>query len=234
MKTSRALALALVPIAATIACGSAASGGGAGDTVAQVTSSGTGTGTGREGTPVAGTSTTGTSTGGTSTGAGASAGSGTPAANGVAAKPGEPAPPTGTKPIKVSRNPAKPPKVTGVRFAKHTGFDRVVIDLSGPMTGYSVAWTDKLIHDASGDPVGLSGGAYLQVRITPAFAHDNAGASTWKGARQVAANLPNVRHIVNNGDFEGIVSVGLVLARKAGFRVLPQSGPSRIVIDVAH
>ncbi|WP_433222805.1 AMIN-like domain-containing (lipo)protein [Microtetraspora malaysiensis] len=227
MKTSRALALALVPIAATLACGTAtttangASGGIAGD--ATVTVASPGTGAGRESAAPTGTST------GNATSTENAAATGNPAA-----KPGEPAPPTSTKPVTVSRHPAKPPTVTGVRFARHAGFDRVVIDLSGAMPGYSVAWTDKLIHDASGDPVGLAGGAYLQVRITPAAAHNRAGDPTWTGPRQVAANLPNVRHIVNNGDFEGIVSVGLVLARKAGFRVLAQSGPSRIVIDVAH
>ncbi|WP_157544763.1 AMIN-like domain-containing (lipo)protein [Microtetraspora fusca] len=225
MKTSRALALAIVPIAATLACGSAttaangASGGIAGDTTATVAS--TGTGAGRESAAPA--AATGTPTGN------AAAASGNPVA-----KPGEPAPPTSTKPVTVSRNPAKRPTVTGVRFARHAGFDRVVIDLAGPTTGYSVGWTDALTYDASGEPVGLTGGAYLQVRLTPAAAHDSAGNATWKGPRKVAANLPNVRHIVNNGDFEGVVSVGLVLARKAGFRVLAQSGPSRIVIDVAH
>ncbi|GLW96170.1 hypothetical protein [Microtetraspora sp. NBRC 16547] len=228
-KTSLALALTLVPVAATLACGS----GGIGATaapagrVASLSVPDTGahapSGAAQGADPTAATAAT------------AAARTSGPAGT-AAAKPAAsaPAPPTSTKPVTVTRNPAKPPKVTGVRFAKHAGFDRVVIDLNGPMTGYSVNWTDKLVYDGSGSAVGLTGGAYLQVRVTPAAAHDSAGKSTWKGPLQVAAKLPNVRHIVNNGDFEGMVSVGLVLGRKAGFRVLSQSGPSRIVIDVAH
>ncbi|MCC5577147.1 hypothetical protein IMZ11_16090 [Microtetraspora sp. AC03309] len=225
MKTSYALALALVPVAATLACGGAGSAGGdelgTGGTAGQVASPAVAASPG---------SGAGDPTGAADSAAPAAA-TGT-----AAAKPGAsaPAPPTSTKPVKAERTPAKPPKVTGVRFARHAGFDRVVIDLKGAMTGYSVDWTDKLVYDGSGSAVGVTGGAYLQVRVTPAAAHDSAGKSTWKGPREVAAKLPNVRHIVNNGDFEGMVSVGLVLAHKAGFRVVPQSGPSRIVIDVAH
>lgn len=154
----------------------------------------------------------------------------------ASASPGslEMAPPTATKQVKVDRDPSTPPLVTGVRFAGHKGYDRLVIDLDGPMTGYRAGWVDKLIEDGSGDVVDLKGGAYLQVTLFPANAHDEAGRSTWKGPREIATKLPNLRHVVNNGDFEGVVSIGLVLRRKAGFRVLEQSGPSRLVVDVAH
>jgi hypothetical protein len=36
------------------------------------------------------------------------------------------------------------------------------------------------------------------------------------------------------GDFEGVVSFGLGLRRKTGFRVFRLTAPTRIVIDVAH
>ncbi|MCT9928742.1 hypothetical protein N5079_00765 [Planotetraspora sp. A-T 1434] len=121
-----------------------------------------------------------------------------------------------------------------MRFAGHGDFDRVVVDLQGPMTGYTARWVSKIVQDGSGAAMDVKGGAYLQLTLYPANAHDDAGNSTWVGPRQVTAKLPNIVEVVNNGDFEGVVSIGLVLDHKAGFRVLEQSAPTRLVIDVAR
>jgi hypothetical protein len=148
--------------------------------------------------------------------------------------PSELTPPTQVKQLVMERSPATPPLVTGVRFAGHEGYDRVVIDLDGPSTGYQARWVPRIVQDGSGEPVDVKGGAYLQITLTPANAHDESGEPTWKGAKKIMTRLPNVIAIVNNGDFEGVVSVGLALDHKAGFRVLDQSDPTRLVIDVAH
>jgi hypothetical protein len=47
----------------------------------------------------------------------------------------------------------------------------------------------------------------------------------------LCANLQQVKAV---GDFEGVVSFGLGLRRKTGFRVFRLTDPTRIVIDVAH
>ena len=44
----------------------------------------------------------------------------------------------------------------------------------------------------------------------------------------------NLRQVKKAGDFEGVVSYGLGLRRRTGFRVFRLSAPTRIVIDVAH
>lgn len=143
-------------------------------------------------------------------------------------------PPTGTDEVKVERSPQEPPLVTGVRYAGHAGYDRVVIDLKGELTGYTVRWVEQLVQDGSGDPIPVQGGAYLLVALFPAAAHTEAGEVTWEQEPVRQADLTNVQSVVKAGDFEGVVSVGIVLDRKAGFRVLEQSGPARLVIDVAH
>ena len=51
--------------------------------------------------------------------------------------------------------------------------------------------------------------------------------------RQLTPLCPNLRHRAA-GDFEGVVSFGLGLRRKTGFRVFRLTAPTRIVIDVAH
>lgn len=149
----------------------------------------------------------------------------------VAARP---APPTGTEEVAVERSPAEPPLVTGVRYAGHAGYDRVVIDLQGPMTGYTVTWVERLIQDGSGDPIPVRGGAYLNVALSPAAAHTESGDPTWEQEPVRRVDLTNVRSVVKVGDFEGVVSVGIVLNRKAGFRVVELSDPTRLVVDVAH
>ncbi|MEU4536037.1 hypothetical protein AB0G15_14355 [Streptosporangium sp. NPDC023825] len=143
-------------------------------------------------------------------------------------------PPTSTKEIEVDRPIDTQPTVTGARFGEHKGFDRVVIDLKGDLPGYTARWVPKLIQDGSGDPVDVKGGAYLQLTITPAVAHTEAGKSTWTGGPIFQAKLGNVQNVVKIGDFEGVVSVGLVLDRKAPFRVLEQKSPNRLVVDIAH
>ena len=44
----------------------------------------------------------------------------------------------------------------------------------------------------------------------------------------------SVEQVKKVGDFEAVVSFGLGLRRKTGFRVFRLSGPRRIVVDVAH
>ncbi len=44
----------------------------------------------------------------------------------------------------------------------------------------------------------------------------------------------NLRQVKGAGDFEGVVSFGLGLRRKTGFRVFRLTAETRIVIDVAH
>lgn len=143
-------------------------------------------------------------------------------------------PPTTTREVEVRRTTSNPPLVLGARFAKHPGFDRVVIDLRGGQPGYSVRWVPKLVQDGSGDPIDAPGGAYLQVTVTPANAHSETGSPTWVGGPVFHAGLGNVRSVVKTGDFEAVVGVGIVLDHRAAFRVLEQRNPQRLVIDVSH
>ncbi|MEU0484340.1 hypothetical protein ABZ260_34810 [Streptosporangium sp. NPDC006013] len=148
--------------------------------------------------------------------------------------PAGPRPPTSTKEIEVERTTVASPAVTGARFGRHQGFDRVVIDLNGEVPGYTVRWVPELVQDGSGDRVDVKGGAYLQLTMSPAIAHTEAGKPTWTGGPIFQAQLGNVQSVVKTGDFEGVVSVGIVLDRRAPFRVLEQKNPNRLVIDVAH
>jgi hypothetical protein len=146
---------------------------------------------------------------------------------------GEPAP-TGTATVDVERRSGEPAVVTAVRFASHSAYDRVVIDLKGAdMPGYLVTWADELIEDGSGHRIDTDGRAFLHVTLTPADAHTERGIPTWRGGPIYEARLGNLLSVVRTGDFEGRVGVGLVLDRRAGFRVTELGSPKRLVIDVA-
>ncbi|MFE3447494.1 hypothetical protein ACFXJ8_01055 [Nonomuraea sp. NPDC059194] len=142
--------------------------------------------------------------------------------------------PTSTKEVEVEGDLGEAVLVKTVRFADQGSFDRVVIDLDGDVTSYSVRWVDELVQDGSGEPIEVKGGAYLQVTLRPANAHTDEGKPTWTGGPIFQTELGNVQNVVKTGDFEGVVGVGLVLDHRAPFSVKELTGPNRLVIDVAH
>ncbi len=145
--------------------------------------------------------------------------------------------PTSTKTVSVTRSPTPVPLVLDMRLGRHRTYDRVVVDLSGPLTGYRVGYVDKLTHDGSGAPVPLSGKAFLAISVSPANAHafvDEHALNVYSGPRLTRPGLPTVKGAAMSGDFEAVVSFGLALDHKAGFRVFTLTNPSRLVVDVAH
>ncbi|MFC5826620.1 AMIN-like domain-containing (lipo)protein [Nonomuraea insulae] len=158
-------------------------------------------------------------------------GPGTPSASGSG--PGPDAP-TSTAEVDVDRGGMEPAVVTAVRYAAHETYDRLVVDLRGDIPGYNVKWVDEFVQDGSGKPLGVRGGAYLQLTLFPANAHDDEGVSTWGGGPVYPAHLTNLSDVVRTGDFEGRVGIGLVLSRQAAFQLTEHRSPNRLVLDVAH
>ncbi|MFI7638492.1 hypothetical protein [Nonomuraea sp. NPDC049400] len=156
----------------------------------------------------------------------------TPSATGTARHEG--GKPTSTAEVDVQRDGIEPAVVTDVRYAAHDTYDRVVVHLEGEVPGYNVRWVDQFLEEGSGKPIEVRGGAYLQVTLFPANAHDENGKPTWAGGPVFPANLGNLTDVVKTGDFEGHVGIGLVLARQAAFQLNEQGDPSRLIIDVAH
>ena len=77
--------------------------------------------------------------------------------------------------------------VTNVRTGQHYCFDRLVIDLNGPVSGYTVRYVPQVTQDGSGLPVPLRGQAFLQVTVN-APAYDGQGNATY--ARRTRKNSP--------------------------------------------
>jgi hypothetical protein len=130
--------------------------------------------------------------------------------------------------------------VTNVRTGQHYCFDRMVVDLNGPVKGYTIRYVPEIIQDGSGFTIPVLGRARLQVTVN-APSYDNNGNVTYNPAAK--AELSNVagyqtfRQVVYAGSFEGYTSIGLGVRARLPYRVLTLDGPgsgSRLVVDVAH
>ena len=108
----------------------------------------------------------------------------------------------------------------------HATFDRLVIRARNARPGYDVRYVRRVFADPSGNPVRLRGTKRLLLVSHNATGHALPGVKT--------PLCPNLRQVKVAGDFEGIVTFGLGVRRKTGFRVFRLSSPKRVVVDIAH
>jgi hypothetical protein len=128
------------------------------------------------------------------------------------------------------------PVLDHVRVGRHPGYDRIVYQFAGPIPSYQVRPVTSLAEDASGAPVWPGSPNLLQLRLEPAQAHTDDGETPLTATElQTFANLPMLRQYRLLGDFEGVVTYGLRLARqRPNLHVTELSDPNRLVIDLAH
>ncbi len=85
----------------------------------------------------------------------------------------------------------------------------------------------------SGDATQVAGQGWLEVRITPAQAHTDAGRATI-AERERRLALPVLKELEQTCDFEGDVTWVLGVASPNRYRVTELTGPARLVVDVRH
>jgi hypothetical protein len=156
-----------------------------------------------------------------------------PSTTGPAAAAGCDATPWRAAPITVTHHVSAPPVpvITAVRVAQHPGcgYDRVVLDIAGPLPAYSVQYVDHVTADPSGRTLTMPGSRYLVITLRPAQAHTNAGTATvTAGVHQ--ARYPSLASWAVAGDFEGVVRIAMGLSGPASIRTGELSG--RIYIDI--
>jgi hypothetical protein len=140
-------------------------------------------------------------------------------------------PPFSTAP-KSSGSSGGQAEVFGVSAACHPTFDRLVIRARFATPGYDVRYVRRVRQDGSGRRVRLRGTKRIRVLVRDARGHTASGANLLP--RVLDPLCPNLRQVKDAGDFEGLVTLGLGLRRKTGFRVFRLTAPTRIVIDIAH
>lgn len=132
------------------------------------------------------------------------------------------------------------PPMVDVRAGRHDCYDRLVIDVRGPVADFHVHYVTGVTGLASGEPVPLRGGAFLEV-IVGASDRDEAGQLAFPRAGQdelvSVAGFSTFRQVSWAESQEGVTALGVGVRARLPFRVFILAGPgplSRLVIDVAH
>jgi hypothetical protein len=120
-----------------------------------------------------------------------------------------------------------------VRTADNGSFDRIVFDERFSPSGYNVRYVKHVIADGSGKRVHVKGKFFLSVSVPNTSTSGAAGTPT-NVHRKYTPLLPEVRQIKKTGEFEGVVSFGIGLRERNGFRVFVLHNPLRLVVDVKH
>ncbi|MEU0371372.1 hypothetical protein ABZ070_14125 [Streptomyces sp. NPDC006283] len=122
--------------------------------------------------------------------------------------------------------------VTNARWGGHGSFDRIVVDVRGKMPPVTVKAVKELRYDGLGSKVPLAGKYFLEIRLSPAAAHDDAGRSVYKGPKLTKVWLPTLKGLAMTGDFEGVVTFGAAFDTKPVFTTRTLHSPERFVLDV--
>ncbi|WP_369149605.1 hypothetical protein [Streptomyces sp. R44] len=124
--------------------------------------------------------------------------------------------------------------VVNARWGGHSTFDRLVIDVRGAMPAVTVHQTRSLHYDGSGNRVPLAGKHFLEIKLSPAAAHDDSGRSVYQGPRLLKIHLPALKGVALTGDFEGVVTIGAAFDTKPVYKTFRLHSPERFVVDIAH
>lgn len=125
--------------------------------------------------------------------------------------------------------------VTELRSGLHPeqgGWERIVFEYAGAdQPPATIQYVSKASQCGSGQPVSTTGSDILEVAITHAQAHDNAGKVT------LPPTLPSpggtaITGGVQSCDFEGHVTWDFGMNGKHNFKVTTLTNPTRLVIDV--
>lgn len=125
--------------------------------------------------------------------------------------------------------------LTGVRAARHEGYDRVVFAFRNALPGYDVRYTERpVLADGSGAEVSVDGAHVVRVRMQSALDADlsiESAPRTYLGPDRLSPGLPEVVELVRTGGFEGVLTWVVGLNDRVDFRVTTLAEPPRLVID---
>ena len=139
-----------------------------------------------------------------------------------------------------------PAVLTDIRAGRHVCFDRLVVDLGGPMDPaltYDVRYLDAVAEQGSGREIPLRGGAALRI-LVGAAAHDGQYQATFQPVERAevvdVSGFETIRQVAWAGSFEGQTSLGVGTRARLPFRVFTLLGEPgddrsvRLVVDIGH
>ncbi|MEV6243664.1 hypothetical protein [Lentzea sp. NPDC051838] len=127
------------------------------------------------------------------------------------------------------------PTLSNIRTGAHTGFNRVVLDMSGLPAEHRVREVTSVRDCGPGNVVPMPGSnEILEVVMFGAAAHDDNGNPTYTGPRNFTpANTTNVRRVALTCDFEAVLTIAVGYSNTNSWhRVFTLTNPNRVVIDI--
>ncbi|MGW0704261.1 AMIN-like domain-containing (lipo)protein [Streptomyces sp. NPDC002867] len=124
--------------------------------------------------------------------------------------------------------------ILGTRSATHTGYDRLVFDLtSGTQVRTSTNTTGEY-YPPSGvkEYLDIPGTSYLFITMEPAHVYDDAGNLTFKSPFTQALNLPTLKGVQLTSLHAATVDFGLSLGPSTRYHVSQLTQPNRLVVDI--
>lgn len=123
---------------------------------------------------------------------------------------------------------------TNMRYGRHDGYDRVVIDLSGNGTpGWRAEYVDSPLGQASGLVVDVDGAAYLDLIVQNVAYPGEEGQPPYTGPAAIVTPPGGIiREVYFGGVFEGTMQIVVGLDAATPFRVYLLADPLRLVLDV--
>lgn len=124
------------------------------------------------------------------------------------------------------------PTLVDVRYAKHSGYDRIVFEFEHGTPEWQAGY-GRLESQGTGDPIRVEGEATVVVTFMGATARSYAGEPTYQ-MRTLDPRLPALRQVRFNGEYEATIGVGLGVMDRVPFRSYALSSPPRVVVDLTH
>jgi hypothetical protein len=130
--------------------------------------------------------------------------------------------------------PQAPPTafITAVRTGTHAGYDRITFEFKDTLPGIVELHPQsnaRFTHDASGQMETIAGTFGLRIVFRGADEHSN-----YSGATDFKSSYADLKEAKAFGDFEGVVTWGVGLAKPACFHVSTLTNPARLVIDLQN
>lgn len=129
----------------------------------------------------------------------------------------------------------RPGPIEAIRVGRHSCFDRLVVDIRGPLPGWGVKYRDALIADGSGRNVPFRGRKIMEINLNTNAHNINTGRRTF--TLPARPDFPEFKDLILAGDFEGQTQIGVGVANVRPFRVftLPGArGHTLWILDVKH
>ncbi|MER7001303.1 hypothetical protein [Streptomyces sp. NPDC000410] len=124
--------------------------------------------------------------------------------------------------------------ILGTRAATHTGYDRLVFDLTaGTQVRTSTNTTGEYVPmSGQTEYLEIPGTSYLFITMEPGHLYDDAGNLTFKSPLTQALNLPTLKGVQLTSLHAATVEFGLSLGPSTRYNVFTLTQPDRVVVDI--